>query len=67
MKTFTKITAEHQSYFTQFLGKENVFFDEQQLNKFGHDETEDFVFPPEIALTPRNTEQVSKVMKYCFA
>lgn len=67
MNSFTKISPEHQSYFTKLLGEENVFFNQEQLKEFGHDETEDFVFPPEIALTPRNTEQVSKVMKYCFA
>ena len=66
MKTFTKISSEHKEYFIQLLGEENVFFKPEQLNEFGHDETEDFVFPPEVALTPRNTEQVSEVMKYCF-
>lgn len=66
MKTFTKISQEHLNYFTNILGVENVFFDEENLNEFGHDETEDLVFPPEVALTPRNTVQVSEVMKYCF-
>ncbi|MFT6150854.1 MAG: glycolate oxidase [Flavobacteriales bacterium] len=66
MKTFTKISSEHKEYFIQLLGEENVFFKPEQLNEFGHDETEDFVFPPEVALTPRNTEQVSKLMTYCF-
>ncbi|MDB4088300.1 FAD-binding protein [Flavobacteriales bacterium] len=67
MKTFVKITPNHIQYFTTILGEENVFFDEENLNEFGHDETEDLVFPPEVALTPRNTEQVSDVMKYCFS
>ena len=50
----------------QIIGKENVFFDSETLTEFGHDETEDFVFPPEVALTPNNTEEVSKIMNYCF-
>lgn len=66
MKSFTKISQVNITYFQEILGAENVFFDTEQLNEFGHDETEDFVFPPEVALTPRNTIQVSKIMKYCF-
>jgi len=66
MIPFTKITQTHLNHFFEILGKENTFFDQAQLNEFGHDETEDLVFPPEVALTPRNTQQVSQVMKYCF-
>ncbi len=66
MNPFTKINQTHLNHFLEILGKENTFFDQAQLNEFGHDETEDLVFPPEVALTPRNTQQVSQVMKYCF-
>ena len=65
MNQFTKITATHITHFQEFLGDENVFFDSEQLDEFGHDETEDLVFPPEVALTPRSTEQVSHIMKFC--
>jgi glycolate oxidase len=67
MNQFTKISQSHINQFTELIGKENVFFKPEQLKEFGHDETEDLVFPPEVALTPRNTEQVSQIMKYCFA
>ena len=63
---YPKITQENIKVFIQIIGKENVFFDSETLTEFGHDETEDFVFPPEVALTPNNTEEVSKIMNYCF-
>ena len=66
MKGFNKITQIHINHFEKIVENENVFFDESQLKEFGHDETEDLVFPPEVALTLRNTEQVSQIMKYCF-
>lgn len=62
---FNKITQANINFFIQLLGEENVFFDEESLQNFGHDETEDFNFPPEVALTPVNTEQVSAIMEYC--
>ena len=67
MNQFNKITATHIAHFQEIVGGENVFFETEQLNEFGHDETEDFVFPPEVAITPRNTKQVSKVMRFCFS
>lgn len=66
MNQFNKITATHTAHFQEILGAENVFIETDHLKEFGHDETEDLVFPPEIAVTPRNTKQVSQVMKYCF-
>lgn len=66
MKTsFNKITHANINFFIQLLGEENVFFDEESLQNFGHDETEDFNFPPEVVLTPVNTKQVSAIMEYC--
>lgn len=66
MKTsFNKITQANINFFIQLLGEENVFFDEESLQNFGHDETEDFNFPPEVALAPVNTKQVSAIMEYC--
>ena len=39
--------------------------DREHLVHYGHDETEDFVFPPELVLIPETTEQVSEIMRYC--
>ena len=39
--------------------------DQAQLVAYGHDETEDFVFPPELVLIPSSAEEISKIMSYC--
>lgn len=39
--------------------------DQEQLLDYGHDETEDFVFPPEIVLIPRSTDEISQILRYC--
>ena len=61
-----KITKENINHFIREIGEKNVFFDSEKLKEFGSDHTEDFSFPPEVALTPHTTEEVSKIMKYCF-
>ena len=39
--------------------------DKSQLLAYGHDETEDFVFPPELVLIPSSAEEISNIMRYC--
>lgn len=45
------------------LGKEYVFTDMDTRNTYGHDETEDYVFPPSVVLKPGNTAEISEIMK----
>ncbi len=33
--------------------------------RYGHDETEDFVFQPDLVVKPRNVNQLSRLMGYC--
>lgn len=35
------------------------------LQRYGHDETEDLSFPPQVVVRPRSTEQVAQVVKLC--
>src|SRR5262249_54856571 len=42
-----------------------VLVDEESLANYGHDETEHLVYPPEVVLRPRTTEEISKVMTIC--
>ncbi len=39
--------------------------DQEQLLAYGHDETEDLVFPPEIVLIPGSTDEISQILRYC--
>ena len=45
------------------LGKEYVFIDEETRNNYGHDETEDLVFPPHVVVKPANSLEIAEVLK----
>ena len=45
------------------VGQSFVFTDEAMLNRYGHDETEDYLFPPSIVVKPGNAQEVSEIMK----
>ncbi len=62
---FQKSSQVEIDFLTDLLGAENVLFDESSLQKYGHDETEDFVFSPEIVAKPNTVDQVSKILTYC--
>lgn len=49
------------------VGSSFVFVDEEQIQKYAHDETEDLVFPPDIVVKPESTEQISAILQYCNA
>ena len=48
------------------FGKENVLIDQESLINYGHDETENLSYPPEILVKPKDADQVSKIMKLAF-
>lgn len=59
------ITKEHLSLFKKILGEQYVLADEADLQHYGHDETEQLVFLPEVVLKPRTTEDISAILKIC--
>lgn len=61
---YTPISADHLSFFKTFLAESQIKIDSESLNKYAHDETEDFIFPPEVVLIPSNTEEVALILKY---
>jgi len=63
--TFKTIDEKDILFFKNLLG-ERCLVDSDNLSKYGHDETEDLVFLPEIVLKPETTEEVSIIMKYAF-
>jgi glycolate oxidase len=42
-----------------------IFIDDDTLNEYNHDETENLEYNPEIVAKPYNTEQVSVLMSFC--
>ncbi|HTN08813.1 FAD-binding oxidoreductase [Agriterribacter sp.] len=59
------LTPEHIVFFENLLGKQFVFTDEESLNLYAHDETEDIHFLPDVVLKPKTTNEISAIMKLC--
>jgi glycolate oxidase len=51
--------------FKAISGSSFVFADEESLNNYGHDETENLLFLPDIVIKPRTAEEISAIMKIC--
>lgn len=58
-----QISQEIHSKLINILGSNFVFTDEETRNHYGHDETEDYVFPPSVVVKPANTQEISEIMK----
>ena len=65
-KSYNKISKSILKEILLLFGKENVFIDQESLINYGHDETENLSYPPEILLKPKDADQVSKIMKLAF-
>ncbi len=61
---FTKINEEHLERLTNLLPSLEILTDYENRKKYGHDETEDLSFPPEIVVKPKSVDEVSKIMKF---
>ena len=48
---------------TNIVGENYIFTDAETLLHFGHDETEDLSFPPQVVLKPANTQEISEILK----
>lgn len=48
---------------TQIVGESFIFSDQETRNHYGHDETEDYVFPPNVVLKPANAKEISQILK----
>jgi glycolate oxidase len=62
---YSVITSEHINQLISIVGKKYVLFDEKSLDKYSHDETEDFKFFPEVVVLPRTPEEISSILKLC--
>ena len=65
MTDFKKISLTLIDSLIEIVGTEFVFTDAESLNHYGHDETEDLSFPPQVVIKPRTAEEISKVLFIC--
>lgn len=65
--TTSKLSVQHIESFKKIIGEKFVFVDEESLNHYAHDETEDLHFLPEVVIKPRTAEEISAILKICNA
>src|SRR5215467_715628 len=57
--------AELIQQFKSIIGEQYVLTDEESLHNYGHDQTEQLVYLPDIVLKPRTAEEISQILKIC--
>nr|WP_294903414.1 FAD-linked oxidase C-terminal domain-containing protein [uncultured Lacibacter sp.] len=63
--SYAKVNMQIVQQLKAIVGDEYVFGDEESLNNYAHDETENLHFLPEVVVKPRTTEEISQIMKLC--
>lgn len=58
-----QFTPEIINKLESIVGPSFVFTDEETRKHYGHDETEDYNFPPGVVVKPASTQEVSQIMK----
>ena len=59
------LLAAHIDDFKTICGSENVLTNVDEMDRYGHDETEALHFLPEVVLKPRTAEEISEILKIC--
>ena len=49
----------------KIVGDDYVFIDDENRNKYAHDETENLHFLPDVIIKPRTAQEISEAMKLC--
>ena len=47
------------------VGEDNCLTSDAARQQYGHDETEDLVYPPDVVLKPADNQQVAAILKAC--
>ena len=64
---FTEVSTDITNQLVSIVGESFAVLDEERRYDYGHDETEDHSFLPDIVLKPGTTEEVSAIMRLCNA
>jgi glycolate oxidase len=60
-----RVSDKHINAFARIVGEQHVLRDDESLDKYAHDETEDLYFLPDIVLRPGTPEEVSAILTIC--
>lgn len=63
--TYQSITSELLTTIKNIVGENAVITGKDDLEKYSHDETEDLVYYPEVAVKPQTAEQIAHLLKLC--
>lgn len=62
---YSKISPSDIAFFQDQIGSKYVFTNEEEIEKYAHDHTEDLKFNPHVVLLPANPEEISAILTYC--
>lgn len=65
--TYTRITPQIIESLRRMVDAEDLLTDEESLEKYGQDETEDLLYKPEVVIRPKTVSQISEIMKLANA
>ncbi len=65
--TYAKITPSIITQLKNIVDATDVLIDDDNLKKYGKDETEDLVYKPEVVVKPQTVVQISEIMKLANA
>ncbi|MDR1876691.1 MAG: FAD-binding oxidoreductase [Flavobacteriaceae bacterium] len=57
--------CEYINYFVELLGKDSCFYDDETLDNYSFDQTENLKFLPTLVIKPDTTEHISQILRYC--
>jgi glycolate oxidase len=60
------IGKNHIEFF-QTLVDSRCITDQETCTSYGHDETENLVFPPQVLILPETVQEISTILAYCHA
>jgi glycolate oxidase len=58
-----QLSSEILKQLETIVGQTYLFTDEATRNHYGHDETEDYVFPPHVVIKPSSALEISEILK----
>ena len=59
------IAPEIVKQLIEIVGEQFAITDSSSLHTYGHDETEELLYLPQIVLRPANADEISRIMKIC--
>ncbi len=61
----TEVSVDVVRKLEAIVGKEHIILDKEKRLDYGHDETEDYSFLPDVVVKPRTPEEISAILKIC--